>query len=92
MPATIDTNSRSIGELGREIYERDLAPVLETEENIGKALVIDVDSGDYVVADDKLQASKELQTRRAPGRFYFMLIGYDAGGTMGGILHRIVRS
>lgn len=89
--SAVAENTKSISELGREIYERDLAGRLETEENIGKALVIDVDSGDYEIADDKLQASDRLQKRRRPGRFCYMLVGYDAGGTMGGALHRIIR-
>ena len=39
--SVIETQMRPIAELGWEIYERDLAPKLETDENIGKALVID---------------------------------------------------
>ena len=90
MSATI-TGTRSIGELGSEIYER-LAPIIETAENIGKAVVIDVDSGDYEIADEKIEAADRLEQRRAPGRFYYMLVGYDAGGSMGGGINRVIRS
>jgi hypothetical protein len=45
-----------IGRRGQERYERDLRERLETDENIGKIVCIDVETGDYEVAKDGLTA------------------------------------
>ncbi len=48
---TIKENGEEIGRRGQEIYESRLRALLETEENIGKIVSIDIDSGDYEIAD-----------------------------------------
>ena len=42
-----EINEEEIERRGQEIYESRLRSLLETEENIGKIVSIDVESGDY---------------------------------------------
>ena len=41
----------SISKIGHEIYETQLRSKVETDENIGKLISIDIKTGDYEIAD-----------------------------------------
>ena len=43
----MESSEKSISERGQEIYDLKLRTIVETEENIGKIISIDVESGDY---------------------------------------------
>ena len=86
MATTID--EEEIGRRGQEIYATRLRAVLETKENIGKIVSIDIDSGDYEVADDLVVAGRRLQARHANARIYGKRIGYNAVYAVGGSLTR----
>lgn len=49
--------------LGDEIYQRDIRQRVE-ESHHGKMIAIDVDSGDYAIADTATAASDRLRERR----------------------------
>ena len=57
MLANVDT--RKIGEKGREIFKR-ISPQLE-KDYWGKFMVIEVDSGDYFIADTSVEAGKKAR-------------------------------
>ena len=46
---------------GEEIYTQRLQYEVETEDNIGKIIVIDIETGEYEIDDDALRASHRLQ-------------------------------
>lgn len=77
-----------IGRRGQEIYEIRLRTLLETEENIGRIVSIDIESGDYEVADDLLIAGRRLQQRHPDALMYGKRIGYNAVFSVGGSLIR----
>lgn len=80
-----------INERGEEIYEQRLRTLLETEENIGKIVSIDVDSDDYEVNPDLLEAGLRLQARRPDARIYGKRIGYNAVYAIGGSIYRTAK-
>ena len=80
-----------INERGEEIYKQRLRDLLETEENIGKLVSIDVDTGDYEVDADLLASGLRLQARRPQARMYGKRIGYDAVYAIGGSIHRTAK-
>ena len=84
---TTRANSTGIGERGQEIYSR-LRAALEIEENIGKIVSIDVNSGDYEIADDLVAAGRRLQQRHPDALIYGKRIGYNAVYAVGGSLVR----
>lgn len=59
---------------GDEIYERDIAPRLEKEDE-GKFILIDIESGDYEVDADEDVASDRLLARRPDAQIWFRRIG-----------------
>jgi hypothetical protein len=62
---------------GTEIYERDIRPEAEAG-NRGKIVAIDIESGDYEIADDTLAASDRLFQRLPDAQVWFVRIGYPA--------------
>lgn len=53
--------SEETARLGREIYRRDILPQVESD-HFGEYVVIDVDSGNWVVADNEIAAVDRLRT------------------------------
>ena len=62
---------------GTEIYEHDIRPQVEADER-GKIVTIDIESGNYEVADDALSASDQLFQRLPDAQIWFVRIGYPA--------------
>ncbi len=63
-----------IGRLGQDIYDRQIRPLVEPEHR-GEVVAIDVESGDYALGEDPLQASKHLHQRRPDAQIWFMRVG-----------------
>lgn len=87
--------SNEIVRRGQEWYEQTIRPQVETEVNIGKQIVIDVETGAYEIAEegeeDGLAASRRLRTRHPNAALYGARIGYDAVYALGGVLTRTKR-
>ena len=80
-------STEEIVERGREIYETRLKKELEAQ-NIGKFLVIDIETGEYEMDEDRVTASLRA-SHKSPGRTRFgMRIGYETLGTIGNSLRR----
>ncbi len=74
--------------LGDEIYERDIRRQVEADHH-GKVIAIDVDSGDYAIAESELAASDGLREKRPDAIDVWLLrVGYRAVASIGGALRR----
>lgn len=73
---------------GQEWYEEHLRGIVERPGNIGREIVIDVETGDYEIDADGMAASRRLLARRPGAALYGARIGYDAVYSVGGVLER----
>jgi hypothetical protein len=72
-----------------EIYYR-LRPQIETPDNIGKLILLDLDSGDYEIDDEtNLDAVHRLQARRPAGELFALRIGYETAASFCGNMERL---
>lgn len=78
--------TEEIARRGEEIYERDLRANLETEQNRGKFLIIDIATGAYEIDREDLAATERLLARHANAMTYGLRIGYEAAYELGGHL------
>ena len=78
----------ALGQRAVELYKQ-LRLAIETPENIGKLVVMDVDSGDYEIDDMGIETSRRLQARHPHATLYALRIGYKAVEALGGILEPI---
>ena len=79
------THKYSIDEVcdrGERIYEERIKAQVEPREN-GRFIVIDIESGDYEIADDGMDASRILRDRRPQSVRFGAKVGYPAAFNLG---------
>ncbi len=70
----------------QDFYQTHIRPIVETEENIGKMLILDVATGDYEIDDmnNSLALNKRMLAKHPGNRLTGFRIGYDAVQAFGG--------
>lgn len=81
-------SSQEIARRGKELYERSIRAKVETEENIGKIVSINVETGDYEIGNDLVETSLRLQAKQADAALWGERIGFNAVYAVGGTLVR----
>ena len=77
-----------ISRLGEELYDKNIRAIVETEENIGRLISIDIETGDYAVGDDFIEMNDTLFAKHPGAALYGARIGYDAVYAIGGTITR----
>lgn len=67
---------------GEEIYHQQIRPQVEAG-NKGKFVVIDIETGEFEVDDDDLQATKRALAKRPEAVLYGVRIGYRTAYNLG---------
>ncbi|TAE52762.1 MAG: hypothetical protein EAZ76_18450 [Nostocales cyanobacterium] len=73
---------------GKELYEQIIRPQIETAENIGKIISINVETGEYEIGNDLIITSRKLQNKQEDAPIWAGRIGYNAVYAVGGTLIR----
>jgi methanogenic corrinoid protein MtbC1 len=81
-------SSQEIARRGKELYERSIRAKVETEENIGKIVSINVETEDYEIGDDLVETSLRLRAKQADAALWGERIGFNAVYAVGGTLVR----
>ena len=76
-----------LGERAQLLYEQ-IKSKIEYPENIGKMVVMDVESGDYEIDKMGLESSERLQLRHPGSTLFAMRIGYKYAASFDGVLER----
>ena len=87
--AQTQINRAEVGQRGEALYEQNIREKVETAENIGKMIVIDVETGDYEVDERGLAPARLLQARHPDAILYGKRIGYNASEALGGVIERV---
>ena len=82
MPYPLHTTDE-IARRGEELYERSVRAQVEPESD-GRFLAMDVDSGDYEIADEAIAATTRLRKRRPGAVTYLVRVGYPTAFRLGG--------
>ena len=86
-------SNATIGKRAQQLYEQTIRSFVETEENIGKIVVLNVETGEYEVDRDGITAHKRFSSKHPatdPYSLFAIRIGYDAVYTVGGTLTKTV--
>lgn len=81
---TTENQTESIAEQAKAIYEAKIRAQVEAE-HFGDFLALDVDSGDWEVDKNLLDASNRLRARRPQTRTFFLRVGHAAAVVMSGV-------
>jgi hypothetical protein len=77
-----------LSERAEAIYAERLRHLVETEENIGKMLIIEVESGDYEIDKLGIESAHKLQALHPGAPLYGIRIGYKTAASFSGALER----
>lgn len=68
---------------GREWYEKEIRQNVESG-NEGKAVIIDIETGDYEMDQDSLAATHRFLAKKPDAQLYAIRVGYPAFAKRGG--------
>lgn len=74
---------KDIADRAQTLYNERIRSYVDKEENRGKYLVIDVDTGEYEIDVDHITASNRAVSKRPDAVLYTMRIGYPTLGRIG---------
>jgi hypothetical protein len=80
--AITNINWEEAGKFAEAVYQEKIRPTL-TKADIGKFVIIDVNSGEYEIGDDDIEADQRLQERVPDVVGYIMRVGYSAAYSFG---------
>ncbi len=72
-----------VGERGEALYESKIRAQVETDENIGKLIWIDILSGDDAIGEDHLETGLRLKATRPDAEMLTLRTGYPAAFSRG---------
>ena len=75
-----------VGRRAKELYENTIEQEVISAENIGKMVIIDIETGDYEVDKDGLYASDLLSQRHSNPLLFGIRIGYNVSSSIGGVM------
>jgi hypothetical protein len=81
-----------VAQRAKALYEQSIRAQVETEENVGKMVVIDIETGDFAVDEQGIESSRQLQARNPNARLYGIRIGYNVAESLGGVMERTTLS
>jgi hypothetical protein len=88
-PEIFDIPNSDVAKRAYQIYEDGIRQKVETEENIGKMVIINFETGDYEVDETGLHAAKNLQAKSPYARLFGIRIGYNVAASLGGVMERV---
>lgn len=82
-------SSEEVAKRANQLYDNQIRQVVETEENIGKMVIIDIETGDYEIDETGLQAAHNLNEKHPFARLLGIRIGYNVAASLGGVMERV---
>jgi len=75
--------SEEIARRGQMLYDENIRPFVEPA-NIGKYVVIDIETGQYEVGDEQLATAECALDKRPEAALYLVRVGYPTAARIGG--------
>jgi hypothetical protein len=82
-------HEREIAKRGQDIYDRLIRRQVETPDNLGQIISIDIETGNYEIDDNLLVANDRLQSRFPDAIIWVERIGFNAVYAVGGTLTKV---
>ena len=72
-----------VADRGTMLYETKIRPLVENN-NIGRYLAIDVETGEYAIADQRFDAAVAVRSKNPNAQIWGLRIGHIAAAKFGG--------
>jgi hypothetical protein len=89
MLETIFWTTAEVVAAGKILYEQQIRQVVETPDNMGKMLTLNVETGEYIIGDNPAETILKLKQQSPLSRLFTLKIGYRTGVSFGGLTDRI---
>lgn len=70
------------------LYARSIRAQVEVPANIGKMVIIDIETGDFGVDELGFKSADALRRKNPHARLFGIRIGYDVAASLGGMMKR----
>ncbi|OUL18691.1 hypothetical protein [Nostoc sp. 106C] len=80
-----------VAKRAKELYENGIRQQVETEENIGKMVIIDIETGEYAVDKIGIESARYLRNKHPLARLFGIRIGYKVAASFSGEMERDYR-
>ena len=77
-------SNEEIARRGAMLYHQQIAPKVENTHNLGKVVVIDIETGDYEIDEDPMAATDRALTKHPNAALFGLRVGFDAVEGFGG--------
>ena len=91
MLETIFWTNEQVAAAGEALYAEKIRSIVETTENIGKVLTLDVETGEYRIGINSVEGGLELKHKNPVARLFTLRIGYDVAFSFDGTSGRMER-
>lgn len=85
----IQLSGKEIARRGKILYDGVIRRRVETAASLGKIVVIDVETGEYLIDDLGIDTSRRLHAKRAGAHLFGIRIGYHVAESLGGSMERV---
>ena len=82
MTTALQLTPDEVVERGKEIYEQSIRAEVEAE-NVGRLLMIDVTTGNWVLGEDRIEMARRLRERNPDAANFGMRVGYPTAEKIG---------
>lgn len=76
--AAMQEQAKRVGARGEALYEADIRPLVDTSENLGKFVAIDVNTGSYEIGREHHVALQKIKANKPDALVVTLRIGYPA--------------
>ena len=84
-------SGEEVQQRAERLYDQTIRSAVETEENIGKVLVIDIETENYEMDTDEMKAVHRALKKHPEAALWTLRIGYNAMHSFGGGLRQAKR-
>jgi hypothetical protein len=82
-------SSQEVAKLAHQLYETKIRRAVETELNIGKMVIIDIETGEYEIDEAGIESAHNLYAKNPYARLFGICIGYNVAASLGGVRERV---
>jgi hypothetical protein len=83
MLKTIFLTNAEVVAAGKTIYEQQIRQLVETPDNIGKMLTLNIETGEYSIGDNPVETILNLKQKDPLSKLFTLKIGYQTGVSFG---------
>lgn len=88
---TILLSSEEVAQQAMKLYEAGIREMVEIESNIGKMVIIDVETGAYGVDLNGIKSARDLRQQNPTARLFGIKIGYNVAASFSGVMERTTK-